>query len=108
MSEDNSFDVAAWLSELSSLPHTSQTPATPTKSTSKRNRLSDDDDHHLSPPQKHPQIRQRYHHYYPLTHTALTELSLDIMNTPSPSVHQRSKKIKVSGLTSSWPSSVAC
>ena len=100
MSEDRPLGVAAWLSELSSslndftdspTPDTpskiySSTQDTPSKTSPKRKRLGDN---HFDLTQQHTESRQ------PLTHTALTELSLNMMNTPSPSVHKR-KKLRVS------------
>ena len=107
MSEDRPLDVATWLSELSSSPSASTdspTPDTPSntysptqnhpsKTSQKCKRLGDT---HFGLTQQHTESRQ------PLTHTALTELSLNIMNTPSPSVQKRGgKKFKVSELQ--WP-----
>ena len=104
ISELRPLGVAAWLSELSSSPNdftnpptpdtTPDTPSkiysptqdTPSKTSQKRKSLGDN---HFNLTQQHTESCQ------PLTHTALTELSLNIMNTPSPSAHKR-KKLKVS------------
>ena len=102
MTEQIPLDVAAWLSDLSSSPDastnspTQDTPSktysptqdTTSKTSQKRKRIGKN---HSSPTHQHTESCQ------PLTHTALTGLSLNIMNTPSPSIQKRgAKKLKLS------------
>lgn len=103
MDEERPLNVVVWLSDLSSSPNASTdsttqdapsetyspTQDTPSKTSQKQKRKRIPETH-SDPTHHHTESRQ------PLTHTALTELSLNIMNTPSPSVQERgAKKLKV-------------
>ena len=103
MSEKQPLDIAAWLFQLSPSPHPSPNSTshdTPTKTRpTTRPRLGDN--HSQISQQYTQQSSQQYpqqssHPCQTLTHTALTELSFNLMETPSPSTQRDKKRRRVS------------